>query len=52
MSATAASMLESLIRTMTPDEAARTAAAKHRKEIEDWLTSDLGIIRMLSLIHI
>lgn len=46
MSATAASMLESLIRTMTPDEAARTAAAKYRKEIEDWLTSDLGIIRM------
>ena len=46
MSATATSMLESLIRTMTPDEAARTAAAKHRKEIEDWLTSDLGIIRM------
>lgn len=39
-------MLESLIRTMTPDEAARTAAARHRKEIEDWLTSDLGIIRM------
>lgn len=39
-------MLESLIRTMTPDEGARTAAAKHRKEIEDWLTSDLGIIRM------
>ncbi|WP_143709885.1 nucleotidyltransferase domain-containing protein [Kocuria flava] len=38
--------MESLIRTMTPDEAARTAAAKHRKEIEDWLTSDLGIIRM------
>lgn len=31
---------------MTPDESARTAAAKHRKEIEDWLTSDLGIIRM------
>ena len=39
-------MLESLIRTMTPDEGARTAAAKHHKEIEDWLTSDLGIIRM------
>src|SRR5699024_9437178 len=31
---------------MTPDEAARTAAARHRKEIEDWLTTDLGIIRM------
>lgn len=46
MSATAASMLESLIRVMTPDEAARAAAAKHRKEIEDWLTSDLGITRM------
>ena len=46
MSTTALSTLESLIRTMTPDEAARTAAAKHRKEIEDWLTSDLGIIRM------
>lgn len=46
MSATALSTLESLIRRMTPDEAARTAAAKHRKEIEDWLTSDLGIIRM------
>lgn len=39
-------MLESLIRTMTPDEAARTAAAKHRKEIEDWLSFDLKIIRM------
>lgn len=46
MSATATSMLESLIRTMAPDEAARTAATKRRKEIEDWLTSDLGIIRM------
>lgn len=46
MNATAASMLDSLIRTMTPDETARTAAAKHRKEIEDWLTSDLGIVRM------
>lgn len=46
MSATALSTLESLIRTMTPDEAARTAAAKHRKEIEDCLTSDLGIICM------
>lgn len=31
---------------MTPGEAARTAAARHRKEIEDWLTSDLEIIRM------
>lgn len=46
MSATVTSMLESLIRTMTPDGAARFTAAKHRKEIEDWLTSDLGIIRM------
>jgi hypothetical protein len=31
---------------MTPDEASRTLAARHRGEIEDWLTSDLGIIRM------
>lgn len=46
MSATAASTLDSLIRAMTPDEAARTLAARHRGEIEDWLTSDLGIIRM------
>ena len=45
MSATTLSTLESLIHTMTPDEAVRTAAAKHRKETEDWLTSDLGIIR-------
>lgn len=46
MSATANSTLESLVRTMTPDEAARTAAARHREEIEDWLTSDLEIVRM------
>lgn len=46
MNATASSALETLIRAMTPDEAARTAAARHREEIEDWLTSDLGIIRM------
>lgn len=46
MSATAASMLESLIRTMTPDDVARTAAARHRKEIEDRLTDDLEIVRM------
>ena len=31
---------------MTPDEAARSAAAKRRKEIEEWLMYDLGIIRM------
>jgi len=31
---------------MTPDAAARSAAAKHRKEIEEWLMYDLGIIRM------
>ena len=46
MSATAISTLESLIRAMTPDEAARSAAAKHRKEIEEWLMYDLDIIRM------
>ncbi|MGM9473058.1 SMODS domain-containing nucleotidyltransferase [Pseudarthrobacter sp. YS3] len=46
MSATAASTLDLLIRAMTPDEAARTLAARHRGEIEDWLTFDLGIIRM------
>ncbi len=46
MSATTASLLESLIRAMTPDEVARTAAARHRKEVEDWLTADLEIIRM------
>lgn len=46
MNVTAISMLESLIRTMTPDAAARSAAAKHRKEIEEWLMYDLGIIRM------
>ena len=46
MSATASSMLESLIRSMTPNEAARSGAAKHRKEIEEWLKTDLGILRM------
>ncbi|WP_308211787.1 nucleotidyltransferase [Nocardiopsis dassonvillei] len=46
MSATASSALETLIHTMTPDETARKAAARHREEIEDWLTSDLKIIRM------
>ena len=46
MSVTAISALESLIRTMTPDAAARSAAAKHRKEIEEWLMYDLGIIHM------
>ena len=46
MSATAISTLESSIRAMTPDEAARSAAAKHRKEIEEWLMYDLDIIRM------
>ena len=46
MSVTAISTLESLIRRMTPDAAARSAAAKHRKEIEEWLMYDLGIIRM------
>lgn len=46
MSGTANSNLESLIKAMTPDESARTAAARHRKELEDWLTSDLRIVRM------
>lgn len=46
MSVTAISTLESLIRRMTPDAAARSAAAKHRKEIEECLMYDLGIIRM------
>lgn len=46
MSATASSMLESLIRSMTPNEAARSDAAKHRKKIEEWLKTDLGILRM------
>lgn len=46
MSATANSNLESLIKAMTPDEAKRTAAARHREELEDWLTSDLSIVRM------
>jgi len=31
---------------MTPDAAARSAAAKHRKEIEEWLMYDLDIIHM------
>lgn len=31
---------------MTPDEPARTSAARHRGKIEDWLRSDLRIIRM------
>ena len=39
-------MLESLIHSMTPDKAARSDAAKHRKEIEEWLKTDLGILRM------
>lgn len=46
MSATAASMMESLIRAMTPGEEARIAAARHRKRIEDWLKKDLQIVRM------
>ena len=46
MSVTASSTLESLIRTMTPDAVARSAAAKHRKEIEEWLMYDLDIIHM------
>lgn len=46
MSGTANSNLESLVKVMTPDEAKRTAAARHRKELEDWLTADLGIVRM------
>lgn len=46
MSATASSMLESLIRSMSPNEAARSDAAKHRKKIEEWLKTDLGILRM------
>lgn len=46
MSETASSMLESLICSMTPDKAARSDAAKHRKEIEEWLKTDLGILRM------
>ena len=46
MSETASSMLESLIHSMTPDKAARSDAAKHRKEIEEWLKTDLGILRM------
>ncbi|GAB2755029.1 SMODS domain-containing nucleotidyltransferase [Sinomonas soli] len=46
MTATANSNLESLIRAMTPDEAKRMSAARHRKELEDWLTSDIAIVRM------
>lgn len=46
MTETANSNLRSLIRTMTPDEAQRAAAVRHREELEGWLTSDLGIVRM------
>lgn len=44
--ATADSTLVSIFRAMTPDEAARTAAATHRAAIEAWLRDDLEIIRL------
>lgn len=44
--ATAESALRSIIRAMTPDEDARTAAARHRASIESWLEQDLKIVRM------
>lgn len=43
---TALSVAESVLKHVTPDERARTAAARHRAEIENWLTADLDIIRM------
>jgi hypothetical protein len=44
--ATASAALESLIRTLTPDDSARSAAARHREYVESWLKSDLNIVRM------
>lgn len=44
--ATALSTLDSIIRDMTPDEAARRAASSHRAYIESWLEDDLDISRM------
>lgn len=43
---TAGSALESLIRTLTPDDSARSAAARHREDAETWLRNDLNIVRM------
>lgn len=43
---TADSALESLIRSLTPDDSARSAAARHREDVEAWLKSDLSIVRM------
>lgn len=42
----ARSALESLVRSLTPDDAARSAAARHREDVEAWLTKDLNIVRM------
>lgn len=46
MTATALSALGSILRAVTPDEAARSAAASHRASIESWLEEDLKIVRM------
>ncbi|MFZ2242989.1 MAG: nucleotidyltransferase [Gordonia amarae] len=43
---TARSVAEAVLKRVIPDEQARTAAARHRAEIEEWLTADLGIVRM------
>ncbi|MCT1514541.1 nucleotidyltransferase domain-containing protein [Dietzia cercidiphylli] len=43
---TAQSVLLSVLKSVTPDDAARASAAQHRASIEDWLESDVGIIRM------
>lgn len=46
MTATVLSTLEGFIKTMTPDEDERSAAASHRASLEAWLKRDLEIIRM------
>lgn len=43
---TAQSVLLSVLKSVTPDDAARASAARHRASIEDWLERDVGIIRM------
>lgn len=43
-SQTAQAFLDAVIQRVTPDEAGRSSASRHRGEIEDWLKRDLDIV--------
>lgn len=43
---TAWGALDTIIKAMTPDADARSAASRHRSEVESWLKADLDIVRM------